>query len=91
MSWKYAVLLPHGTQSVIPFWEQLQPSLEWRKKEKKQQLTRQSRVWDGGQISTADSGTTRARGRQRAQGGQERSREGFVQRQEQAHRAVCMQ
>ena len=42
-------------------------------------------------MSTVDLGTTRAGGRQRAQGGQERSREGFVQRQEQPHRAVCMQ
>ena len=59
--------------------------------EEKQQLKRQSRVWEGGQISTADLGTTRAGGKHRAQGGQERSREGFVQRQEQAHRTVCMQ
>ena len=42
-------------------------------------------------MSTVDLGTTRAGGRQRAQGRQESSREGFVQRQEQAHRAVCMQ
>lgn len=29
------MLLPHGTQSVIPFWGQLQPRLEWRKKREK--------------------------------------------------------
>lgn len=53
------------------------------------QLKRQSRVWEGGQMSTVDLGTTRAGRRQRAQGRQESSSEGFVQRQEQAHRAVC--
>lgn len=74
-----------------------QPGME-EKKKKKHQLTRHSRMWEGGQMSTTDLDTTGAEERHRAQGRQE-NKGGLraetrastpVQRQEQAHRAVCM-
>lgn len=67
--WKYVVLLPHGTIKCDPFLgTTAKPGME-----EKQQLKRQSRVWEGEQMSTVDPGTTRAGRRQRAQGRQESS------------------
>lgn len=54
------------------------------KKKKKHQLTRHSRMWEGGQMSTTDLDTTGLRGGIEHKEGR-RTREGFVQRQEQAH------
>lgn len=60
------------------------------KKKKKKQSTRQSRMWEGGQMSTAEPGHYGSLGEAESIGQQERLRDGFMQRQELAHCAVCM-